>query len=77
MGVLHRPLQDAGVFPTGGEKVTVVVQKGNISHVTAVATALVTRSLHRETQERAELVRSIMATSSCCTQALVLTVNIV
>lgn len=39
------PLQDAGVFPAGGDHVTVVVQEGNVGHVTAVATVLVARSL--------------------------------
>ena len=39
------PLQDAGVFPAGGDQVTVVVQEGNVGHVTAVATVLVARSL--------------------------------
>ena len=39
------PLQDAGVFPTGGDQVTVVVQEGNVGHVTAVATVLMARSL--------------------------------
>lgn len=41
----HHPLQDAGVFPASGDEVTVVVQEGNVGHVTAVATALVARSL--------------------------------
>lgn len=39
------PLQDAGVFATGGDQMTVVVQEGNVGHVTAVATVLVARSL--------------------------------
>lgn len=39
------PLQDAGVFPAGGDQVTVVVQEGNVGHVTAVATVLVAGSL--------------------------------
>lgn len=38
------PLQDAGVFPAGGDQVTVVVQEGDVGHVTAVAAVLVTRS---------------------------------
>lgn len=47
MGVClgNHPLQDAGVFPAGGEQAAVIVQEGNVGHVTAVATVLVTRSL--------------------------------
>lgn len=41
----NHPLQDAGVFPAGGDQVTVIMQEGNIGHVTAVATVLVARSL--------------------------------
>lgn len=44
-GLGHHPLQDAGVFPASGDQVTVVVQKGNVGHVTAVTTVLVARSL--------------------------------
>lgn len=46
MGCLgHQPLQDAGVFPARGDQVTVVVQEGNVGHVTAVTAVLVARSL--------------------------------
>lgn len=46
MGCLgNHPLQDAGVFPASGDQVTVVVQEGNVGHVTAVTTVLVARSL--------------------------------
>lgn len=41
----NRPLQDAGIFAAGGDQVTVVMQEGNIGHVTAVATVHVARSL--------------------------------
>lgn len=41
----NHPLQDAGVFPASGDQVTVVVQEGNVGHVTAVTTVLVARSL--------------------------------
>lgn len=41
----NHPLQDAGVFPAGGDQVTVIVQEGNVGHVTAVAAVLVARSL--------------------------------
>lgn len=41
----NHPLQDAGVFPASGDQVTVVVEEGNVGHVTAVATVLVARSL--------------------------------
>lgn len=41
----NHPLLDAGVFPTGGDQVTVVMQEGNVGHVTAVATVLVALSL--------------------------------
>lgn len=44
MHSLEPPLQDAGVFPSGGDQVTVVMQEGNVGHVTAVAGALVTQS---------------------------------
>jgi len=46
MHSLEPPLQDAGVFPSGGDQVTVVMQEGNVGHVTAVAGALVAQSLH-------------------------------
>lgn len=39
------PLQDAGIFPASGDQVTVVMQEGNIGHVTAVATVFVAWSL--------------------------------
>lgn len=32
------PLEDAGVLPSGGDQVTVVVEKGNVGHMAAVAT---------------------------------------
>lgn len=41
----NHPLQDAGVFPTSGDQVAVVVQEGNVGHVTAVTTVLVAWSL--------------------------------
>lgn len=41
----NQPLQDAGVFPASGDQVTVLVQEGNVGHVTAVTTVLVARSL--------------------------------
>lgn len=39
------PLQDAGVFPTGGDQMTVIMQKGNVGHMTAVTAILVAWSL--------------------------------
>lgn len=39
------PLQDAGVFPTGGDQVAAIVQEGNVGHVAAVTAVLVARSL--------------------------------
>lgn len=39
------PLQDAGVFPASGDKLTVIMQEGNVGHVTAVATVFVAGSL--------------------------------
>lgn len=41
----NHPLQDAGVFPAGGDQVSVVVQEGHVGHMTAVTAVLVTRSL--------------------------------
>lgn len=41
------PLQDAGVFPTGGDQMTVIMQEGNVGHMTAVTAILVARSLRK------------------------------
>lgn len=48
----NHPLQDAGVFPASGDQVTVVVQEGNVGHVTAVTTVLVARSLEGKQKKR-------------------------
>lgn len=53
MGCLgNHPLQDAGVFPASGDQVTVVVQEGNVGHVTAVTTVLVAWSLEGKQKKR-------------------------
>lgn len=45
------PLQDAGVFPTGGDQVTVIVQEGNVGHMAAVTAVLVARSLRERVKK--------------------------
>lgn len=40
------PLEDAGVLPAGGDQVTVVVEKGNVGHMAAVATIGMAWGLH-------------------------------
>lgn len=58
MGCLgNHPLQDAGVFSASGDQVTVVVQEGNVGHVTAVTTVLVARSL--EGKQKKEKMNSL------------------
>lgn len=46
------PLQDAGVLPAGGDQVTVVVQEGNVGHMTAVSAIHVAWSLERGREQR-------------------------
>lgn len=48
------PLQDAGVFPTGGDQVTVIVQEGNVGHMAAVTAVLVARSLRERVKKKLE-----------------------
>lgn len=45
------PLEDAGVLPSGGDQVTVVVEKGNVGHMAAVATVGMARGLHGVTRK--------------------------
>lgn len=48
----NQPLQDAGVFPASGDQVTVVMQEGNVGHVTAVTAVLVARSLEERKEKK-------------------------
>lgn len=47
----NHPLQDAGVLPTSGDQVTVIVQEGNVGHVTAMATVFLTWSLDNKAKQ--------------------------